>query len=223
MFTHCPPIELITYERVPINGKRHYRTPFGDFPSITTILGSQDMSWLTEWQNKIGIAEAKRITETSANRGTQLHLLCEYYLNNEPLPTGRLDSLEMFYSIKPILNRITNIHFQEACLYSKILGVAGTVDVIGEFDGILSIIDFKNARRPKTEDKIFDYFLQECFYSIAYNELSGIAIPQIVTIIAVEDNLPQIFIKNIREYIKPLVELKKSFDKKALLFSKSEV
>jgi genome maintenance exonuclease 1 len=213
MFIHVPPIDLITYPRVDVDGKRHYQIDHNCYPSITTILSFQDSSWLDDWRNRIGEKEATRITRNSSQRGTNLHQMCEDYLNNNPLSCKMPDALEMFYSIKPILNRINNIHFQEACLYSDKLQVAGTVDAIGEFDRVLSVIDFKNSRRTKTEDKIFNYFLQETFYSLAYTELSGISIPQIVTIIAVEDDKPQVFIKNIRQYIKPLVDLRKSFSK----------
>ena len=74
-----------------------------------------------------------------------------------------------------------------------------------------NVIDFKNSRKPKTEDKIFNYFLQETFYALAYYELSDIKISNIVTIIAVENELPQVFVKGIRPYIKPLIEVREKF------------
>ena len=207
MFTHCPPIELIVHPRINIKDTRHYQTPNGTYPSITSVISiSEDLSWLEDWKAKIGEAEANRITTTSSGRGTNLHTMCEDYLNNKPLSIKAYDAKEMFNSIKSTLNRINNIHFLEACLYSDILKVAGTADAIAEFDGVLSVIDFKNSRRIKTEDKIQNYFIQETFYSLAYYHLSGIKIPQIVTIIAVEDDKPQIFIKQIKPYIKPLLE-----------------
>lgn len=213
MFTHCPPIDLIVYPRISIKDTRHYQTPNGDYPSITSVISkSEDLSWLEGWKATIGEDEANRITATSSGRGTNLHTMCEDYLNNKPLSVKAYDAKEMFVSIKPILNRISNIHFLEACLYSDILKVAGTVDAIAEFDGVLSVIDFKNSRRIKTEDKIQNYFIQETFYSLAYYELSGIKIPQIVTIIAVEDDKPQVFIKQIKPYIKPLIEKIKYFN-----------
>jgi genome maintenance exonuclease 1 len=218
MFIHCPPIELKTYERVQINGKRHYRTPLGDYPSITSVLSVLDGDWLAEWIERVGEKEANRISSTSTGRGTNLHLMCEDYLNNVPLSCKMPDALEMFHSIKHILNKINNIHFQEACLFSDKLKVAGTVDCIGEYDGILSVIDFKTSRRIKTEDKVFNYFLQETFYALAYFELTGITISQIVTIMAVEDEQPMVFIKPIRPYIKPLIETVNLFN---LEFTKS--
>jgi len=211
MFNHCPPISLTEYKRVQINGKRHYQVPNGNYPSITSVLSFQDNSWLDDWRAKVGAEEADKISARSKGRGTNLHKMCEDYLNNDPQSCKMPDAKEMFISLKPILNKINNIHFQEACLYSDKLKVAGTVDCIAEYDGVLSIIDFKNSRYPKTLDKINDYLLQETFYSLAYYELSGLYAPQIVTIIAVENNVPQVFIEQIHPYMKPLVSLVKEF------------
>jgi genome maintenance exonuclease 1 len=206
-------VELITYPRVNIDGKRHYQIGHQCFPSITTVLGStSDKSYLKEWRDRIGHDAADKITNNSAKRGTNLHQMGEDYLNNKPLSCKMPDALEMFYSLKPILHRINNIHAQEACLYSDKLQIAGSVDCIAEFDGVLSVIDFKNARRSKTEENIHDYFLQETFYSLAYMEMTGITIKQIVTIIAVEDDKPQVFVKPIRPYIKDLIERRKQFE-----------
>lgn len=215
MFIHCPTLELKPYERVQINDKRHYRTPHGDFPSITTVLSISDTGWLDEWKERVGEKEANRISSVSRGRGTNLHQMCEDYLNNKPLSCKFPDALEMFYSLKPILtNRINNIHHQEKALYSKKLKIAGTVDVIAEFDGILSIIDFKNSRRVKTVEQIHHYILQETFYAAAFYELSGHEIKQLVTIIAVEDGNPLVFVEKIKkEYLLELQEMRKLFSK----------
>lgn len=212
MFIHVSVPPLIEYPRVNIDEKRHYHVGDKFFPSITTMLGStSDKTWIEDWKKRVGEAEANRITRNSSNRGTNLHLMCEDYLNNVPLSCKMPDALEMFRDIKPILNRIDNIHHQEACLYSPRLKVAGTTDCIGEFDGVLSVIDFKNSRRIKNKEDIIDYFLQATFYALAYYELSGIQISQIVIIIAVENEKPQVFIEPIRPYIKLLVDRVKNY------------
>lgn len=205
-------VDLIEYPRVDVDGRRHYQIGHKRYPSITNVLGSTaDKSHLDNWRKRIGTAEADRITNNSSKRGTNLHLMCEDYLNNRSLSCKMPDALEMFYSLKPILNRINNIHCQEATLYSNKLKIAGTVDCIAEFDGLLSVIDFKNSRKDKKEEWIFDYFLQECFYALAYQEMTGNKIKQIVTIVAVEDRNPQVFVKEIRPYIKPLIDRKKLY------------
>lgn len=205
-------IELIEYPKVDVNGKRHYQIGHKQYPSITNVLNStSDKTHLQEWRKRVGNDEADRISANSCKRGTNLHLMCEDYLNNRPLSCKMPDALEMFYSVKPILHRINNIHCQEACLYSDMLKIAGTVDCIAEFDGLLSVIDFKNSRRDKKEEWIYNYLLQETFYALAYQEMTGNKIKQIVTIIAVEDRNPQVFIKEIRPYIKPLVDRRKMY------------
>jgi ATP-dependent exoDNAse (exonuclease V) beta subunit len=216
-FVMLPAInELVEYPKINIDGKRHYQIGHVHYPSITTVLGSTaDKSYLKEWRNRVGDEAADRITNNSARRGTNLHQMCEDYLKNNPLSCKLPDALEMFYSVRPILNRIDNIHCQEKSLYSHKIKIAGSVDCIGEFDGVLSVIDFKNSRRIKEEEDIFDYFLQATFYSLAYQEMTGIKIKQVVIIIAVEDEKPQVFIKEIRPYIEPLVERRKLFERNA--------
>lgn len=211
-FNHVP-VELVTYPRVNIDGKRYYQIGHRCFPSITTVLGStSDKTYLKEWRNRIGDDAADKITANSAGRGTNMHQMCEDYLNNKPLSIKMPDALEMFYSLKPILHKINNIHCQEASLYSDKIKIAGSVDCIGEFDGTLSVIDFKNSRRIKKEEDILDYFLQTTFYALAYREMTGISISQIVIIVAVENEKPQYFMKPIRPYIQELVNRRKMFD-----------
>lgn len=89
-----------TIERVPKNGMRYYRVTegnqvIGEFPSITTILGNtSDKSGLEKWKQRIGEAEAKRISELSMNRGTVMHRLIELYKPLEGTKTERLEQLK---------------------------------------------------------------------------------------------------------------------------------
>jgi len=89
--------------------------------------------------------------------------------------------------MKKVLDeRVDNIVMQECPLYSDELMLAGRVDLIAEFDGKLSIIDFKTSSRHKSADEITGYFLQECGYAVMFEERTGIKIDQIVTIMVVE-------------------------------------
>jgi len=90
--------------------------------------------------------------------------------------------------------------------------MAGTVDCIGEYEGELSIIDFKTASKLKKEEWIQNYFIQATAYSIMFEELFNIKVPNIVIIIGVDHEQPQIFKKKRKEYIKPLVNLRLSFN-----------
>ena len=209
MFNHCPPIEIPDLVKVTgEDGKRYYTTPDGDrFPSVTTVVGaaSNKKEIIQAWRNRVGHEEANRITRTSASRGTKLHTLCEDYLNNRTSKNVFPDSLEMFRSIKPFLNRIDNVHYQEKPLWSKQLKLAGTVDCIAEFDNVLSVIDFKTARRLKSLEDIEDYFWQTCAYALMYEELTGLVIDQLVVIMAVQDDVPLLFIQKTEDYIDGLV------------------
>ena len=89
----------------------------------------------------------------------------------------------LFKQAKAMYDRIDNIHFQEAPLYSHEFGIAGRVDCIAEFDGVLSIIDFKTSAKRKKKEWIESYFVQETGYVKMYEERSGLKIPQIVTAI----------------------------------------
>ena len=114
----------------------------------------------------------------------QIHTLTEYYLKNEELPTVQPISEHLFKIAKPALNRINNIHVLEGSLYSQYLGVAGTVDCIAEFDGELSIIDFKTSKQPKPREWIDGYFVQCCAYACMLHELTGIPVKKFVIIIS---------------------------------------
>ena len=90
--------------------------------------------------------------------------------------------------VKDILSeRIGKVYGQELPLYSDHLRVAGRVDCVAEFDGVLSIIDFKTSRKTKRKSWCESYFCQEAAYAIMWEERTGMPITQLVTIIAVDD------------------------------------
>jgi ATP-dependent exoDNAse (exonuclease V) beta subunit len=132
--------------------------------------------------------------------------LCEKVLDNEEIDTSKLSllDLEIWNEFKPLLNRIDNIHAQEIALYSDHLRLAGRVDCIAEFDGKLSIIDFKTSKKPKKKEWIENYFAQAAAYAIMYEERTGIPINRSVIMIAVEGDDPQIFIEK-RDNFVPLL------------------
>lgn len=216
IFNHCPPVEIPDLVKVTgKDGKRYYTTPDGDrFPSVTTVIGysSDKKQSLMEWRQRVGEEEANRVSRAASGRGTRMHILCEDYLNNNnPRPTMP-DAKAMFNSLTPYLNRINNIHFQEKSLWSKQLKLAGTVDCIAEYCGVLSIIDFKTSSRPKTKEDIKDYFLQCTAYSLMYEELTGLTIDQLVVIMAVEYQKPLVFIQKTEDYIVYLVKAIKKYE-----------
>jgi len=204
--TNTPTFDEMTTKT--IKGLRWYQTPEGKlYPSITSVLGAKEKPHLEAWRQMLGAPAAQKETDRCAARGTAVHLMAEKYLNNEPNPTeGQPNEyVKQFNQIRYGLNRINNIRIQEVPLYSDEFKVAGRVDCIGEFDGTLSVIDFKTSNNNKTTEMIEDYFLQESFYGLAYYELFGEEINQIVTIMCVERGaVPLVFKKQITPYIVPL-------------------
>ena len=164
------------------------------------------------WRKRVGEDVANAISKKATGRGTNVHTLCERYLNNEGLGLVMPDALEMFLSLKPSLHRINNIHYQECALWSKQLGMAGRVDVIGEFDGKLSVIDFKTSKKIKTKAQIEDYFWQTAAYSLMYEEMIGTPIHNLVIIMAVEDEQPLIFEEKTEDHIEGLVKAIKFYN-----------
>jgi len=210
--TDCDDIEMGVREE--INGKRVYVTPEGNvYPSITSILGSQPKPGIEEWKEKVGYQEANKIMKESAALGTMVHSLCEDYLYNDKLQCEDQEAISVFNRLRFLLGNINNIYCIEAPLHSDILKVAGTADCIAEYNGVLSVIDFKTSRKPKREDWIEDYFVQAFFYSAAFFEMTGALPEQIVILVAVRNSFEvQVFKKSFKEmdvYIGKLIEIMK--------------
>jgi genome maintenance exonuclease 1 len=208
MFNYCPPKDLqdLKSETYP-DGKRYYTLPDGTkLPSVTTVLGAQKKQGIMEWRKRVGEAEANRISKQATGRGTNVHTLCERYLNNESLGDIMPDAKEMFLSLKPFLHRINNIQYQECALWSKQLGMAGRVDCIAEFDGVLSVIDFKTSRKIKQSAHIEDYYWQTAAYALMYEEMIGQPIHDLVIIMAVENEQPLLFKQKTEDHIHGLVK-----------------
>jgi genome maintenance exonuclease 1 len=216
MFQHVDHgLVLPVITRKTTESGRKYYTPEGNaYPSITTVLSVMDKDGLIEWRKRVGEEEANRISKQAAGRGTAVHKLAEDYLNNEPewqkdhMP-GNLFS---FNQIKKILDeRVNNVWFQETFLYSDSLKCAGQTDCIAEFDGELSIIDFKTSRKEKKKEWILGYFIQAAFYAAAFYEMTDIPIKQAAIVIMVDDSEPQVFKVNTYDYLPEFLKVRKKY------------
>ena len=191
MFNHVPAV-LPPLERETVDGVRYYKVPdesdFIKLVSITSVTSFWNREKFAKWRKKIGEAKANEITRKATSRGTDTHTLIEHYLlNEESLPKVQPISDFLYKIAKPTLNNIDNIHALEGSLYSKQLGVAGTVDCIAEYDGELAVIDFKTSAKPKPRDWIDGYFVQAAAYACMYYELTGISVKKLVIIMTCED------------------------------------
>lgn len=214
--TGLPKLRLLSTEE--INGSRYYISPKGNkLPSVTTVLGYFKKQQLQEWRQRVGYDEANRISNRAATRGTKFHNMVEKYLRNNHknlFENVMPDMRQSFMDARKTIDMIDNIQYIEATLFSETLGLAGRTDVIGDFAGTPSIIDFKTSLREKKEEHIKSYFEQATAYSEMYYEMIGKSINQIVIIISVDGMAePQVFIKDRADYLDSLL-------KKILIYQK---
>lgn len=213
MFTHVD-LDLPKLNRKNIDGVRYYEVPDdGDLlklVSITSVTSHKNRQFFADWRKKVGEEKADRITRQATSRGTDMHTLSEHHLKNLPLPSVQPLSEFLFKIAKTEINKINNIHALESSLYSKVLGVAGTVDCIAEFNGELAIIDFKTSKKPKPREWIEHYFVQCMAYGCMLYELTGLSVKKLVIIMACENGECVVYeeydkakyIKLLHEYIR---------------------
>ena len=190
MFNHVD-VDLPKLQRETIDGVRYYSVPEEDellkLVSITSVTSHFNKEIFVNWRKKVGNEKADKITKAATKRGTDMHTLTEHYLKNEDLPEVPPISDFLFKISKGKLNLINNIYALEGSLYSKHLGIAGTVDCIAEYDGDLAIIDFKTSKKPKPREWVEHYFVQCMAYGCMLYEITGISIKKLVIIMACEN------------------------------------
>lgn len=208
---HWPKIK-----RKNINGVRHYvDEEYNIYHSVTKVVGSIKSEGLEEWRKKVGDAVADYVMIKSGTYGTRLHKYCEAYLNNEKFSFDDLLSMAHFDNIKDRLNFINNIRGQEIQMFSKKMGLAGTVDCVADWDGKLSVIDFKTSSKKKPEEWIESYFLQATCYALMWEENTGEKIDQIVIVMSGEDLSQDTYIKDKAQYVERLYQVIEEFKKNA--------
>ena len=206
-----------------INNKRFYITPEDNYyPSITSVLSRYKQEGLLKWKAKVGEKVANHIASQAARRGTLVHYMCEDYLNNV-----HIDSPEewkrhekeffpwcLFNQLKDqAFDKINNIYLHECALYSDKYKVAGRVDCIAEYNGTLSIIDFKTSTRERKDEWNENYYIQASAYAEMFEERTGINLNQIVILTIAENGTFQEFIKDKHDYLNNLIDSIKEWDK----------
>ena len=189
-----------------INGMRFYEVDGKAFPSVTSVLGFRPKPGLEQWRKNVGEEAAKWEMGRAARRGKATHTLIEEYMKGETPSTRDVLPLGLFTILKPYLAQVDNIHCLETIMVSKQLTLAGQVDCIAEYNGKLSVIDFKTANKERQESWIDNYFLQTTAYAQMYEETYGKSIDQIVILLASEDGSVQNFIKEKKDYMDPLMK-----------------
>lgn len=209
-FTH----ELLTpvcLEAVTRPDGRFYTTPDGVFPSVTTVLGGpagdyleDDPSWKEKWIEKVGIEEAEAVSRRATTRGNLVHDLAERHLMNEEVPVHELSwTLRADYlRLTNVLRDVDEVYGTELGLYSKWLGTAGRTDLLCEWKGIRTVLDFKTSLRPKVAFGIPKYFVQGACYAKMANEMyPGLNIRQVVIIIMVDHDAPLVYAEQVDKWL----------------------
>ena len=183
--------------RTEEHGSRTYDVLGMRLPSVTTILSqTRDQSFLTTWKNKVGHENAERIKNVSSNRGTAMHKFLEKYIEGvgyEDLTTiGREAKIMAQKIIESGLKNITEYYGSEVSLYYHGL-YAGATALVCMHDGMESIVDFKQANRPKRKEWIEDYYLQIAAYAMAHDHMHGSQIRQGIIMICTPDSYYQEF------------------------------
>ena len=220
MFNHVD-ISLPQLERETIDSVRYYKIPDGDellkFVSITSVTSHHNRHIFEKWRRKVGEAEANRVNKQATRRGTDMHTLCEQYLKNLDCNSDVNPMSEMLFQIiGKDLDKINNIYALESSLYSKQLGIAGTVDCIAEYNGELAVIDFKTSKKEKPREWIEHYFVQAAAYACMFYELTDIPVKKLVILMACEDGDCVVYeeydkmkyIKLLSQYVKDFIEFK---------------
>lgn len=188
---------LKTYKanHVWIDGKRYQKWGDKIYPGVTTVLSAtkpiKDKMMFNNWQNKVGVERAENIRILACERGSEVHSCIEDYLVGKEKECS--EQWQPFWdSIRPALINVSNVQLIEGALWHP-TGFAGSVDCVGEWEGELSIIDWKTASKPKKDNQILDYKLQTSAYCAAVNRFYDLRINKAVIVIALENQPAQIF------------------------------
>ena len=213
-FNHVP-VTFTQSELIEKDEGHYYQTPSGViYPSITTMLQKtqtpEKQQSLQSWREQEIAADY--ITQQAAFVGSETHKLIENYLNGEEISEKfRLLSEAHFKNLLPFVNKINDIHGIELRLYSDKMKLAGTSDCIANYDGKLSIIDYKTKRSNQREEWLTDHFIQATSYGVMFKELTGKKVEQIVILVSSEKNTRMEFTKNPDDYLDLLEQRIKQF------------
>jgi genome maintenance exonuclease 1 len=172
---------------------------------------------LAKWKARVGHEEAEYQRNMAGKRGSAVHSILERFVNNEADFEKDFSPFDRhtFKSVRSLIEKnLDEVYAQEACLWSDFLKVAGRSDLIGRWNMRRSIIDYKTSKRIKKLEWIKNYFMQGSCYAVMFEERTGIPIDQIVIIIAVDHEQPQIFIEKRDDHIMDFIHHRNRYKEK---------
>lgn len=186
------------------------------YPSITTILSGDSKEGIEAWRKRVGDEEADRIMELASDRGTRTHEMVEDYIQNKGIREEEMHIKVLFSQLRKVIDEsIDNIRSIEGRMMSDHLRAAGTVDCVAEFNGQLSIIDWKTSKKPKPRKWISNYFMQAAAYAVMFEENTGIPIRQLVIVMACENGEPAVYVEDRDTWINEFIKLRDEYERKA--------
>lgn len=178
------------YQRID-GEQRLYVTPSGNLPSVTTILSAtqpeKKKQVLENWRNRVGHQNAENIVQEATAIGSLMHENLENYMDGLPPHGGNMPIRVLARRMADVIienayPKIDEVYGQEVKLYYPGLW-AGTTDLVGTFNGVFSIMDYKNSRSVKKKEHIDDYILQGAAYALAHDYMFGTDIKQTVILV----------------------------------------
>lgn len=205
-------IDLPDLEQVNTPDGRFYKTPSGVlYPSVTTVLGVEPKPEIDRWRKSIGEAEADRVTERACVRGTLVHKMCEDHLMGKEVKPPNVYDEMTYKSLLPHLEKVSKVYSIEGRLYSDKLKSAGSVDLVAEYDGYSSVVDWKTSTRLKHKEEIHSYFKQTAAYSYMFWERTGIVVSRLVIVMAVDFDKAKVYIESPKTWLPEYIKARKKF------------
>lgn len=207
-------IDLVEPDVQTLDSGRFYSIGGVSLPSVTTVTGWKKRKFFAEWRSK-NQKESSRVTR----RGNKLHSIIESYLNNEEMKLMDIPPLEcdLFLQLKPELDKIDNIIALEVPLWSSTIGLAGRVDCIAEYNGVLNIIDFKGSTKEKQEEHIDNYMMQATAYALMWEDVTKQKIDKFKILVSCETGSIQVFSGETVKWVKPLVETIQDYKRECMV------
>ena len=211
-------IDLPKAKQINTDLGRRYSTPEANiYPSITTVLGSQPekKKSIAEWRARVGEGVANKISQQAAKRGTALHYIMEKYILGDELDLSKEmpSTIDRFRKVQKCVDtNLQLVYATESAMYSDILRIAGTADLICEWNGKPTVVDFKTSIRQKKRDQIHDYFLQATAYSIMFEEHTGIRTLDLAILIVSDEGDFDVFEGKRNDYVADLVRVRDDYE-----------